>query len=151
MSMYTVNKSTRDAHLYVKACSMLPPSPRCGSLPSMFATTLTIGAPKRKAPASGAVSSRQSHYGLSNDSSAALGLVALSRVAQVRDDDILQPAAQTPVGAAGGSYTCGGAPWFWRARWARGGTDGFNGYLHDQQWCALVSVVCAGRVQWVRA
>ena len=66
----------------------------------MFATTLTIDAPKRKAPASGAVSSRQSHYGLSNDSSVALGLVALSRVAQVRDDDILQPAAQTPVGAS---------------------------------------------------
>ena len=66
------------------------------SLSDMFATTLTISAPKRKAAA--AAPSRSSHYGLSNDSSATLVIVALSRVAQVRDEVILQRAAQTPTG-----------------------------------------------------
>ena len=46
--------------------------------------TLSIGAAKRKAPALSA-----SHFGLSSDSSAAVRLVALSRLLQVRDESIL--------------------------------------------------------------
>ena len=48
---------------------------------------------KRKAPCSG-------HYGLANDSSLAVRLVSLSRLMQARDDEILHPAAQSPVGIA---------------------------------------------------
>ena len=59
--------------------------------------TLAIGAPKRKAPSG---SERAGHYGLRDDSSASLALVALSRVARARDEPILQPASQTPVGSA---------------------------------------------------
>lgn len=85
-------------------CTLPPPAHFPTALSEMFASTLTIGVSnggnKRKAAsASGSVaSSRQGHFGLSNDSSASLALVALSRVGRVRDDEILQPAAQTPVG-----------------------------------------------------
>ena len=58
--------------------------------------TLAIGAPKRKAPSGG---ERAGHYGLRDDSSSSLALVALSRVARARDEPILQSAAQTPAGA----------------------------------------------------
>jgi hypothetical protein len=55
---------------------------------------LAIDTPaKRKAACSG-------HYGLANDSSLAVRLVALSRLLRARDDEILSPAAQTPVGVA---------------------------------------------------
>ena len=57
--------------------------------------TLSIGAAKRKAPALSA-----SHFGLSSDSSAAVRLVALSRLLQVRDESILTSAAATPIGTA---------------------------------------------------
>ena len=53
----------------------------------------TAAATKRKAPCTG-------HYGLANDSSLAVRLVALSRLMRARDDDILHPAAQSPVGIA---------------------------------------------------
>ena len=65
--------------------------------------TLAIGAPaKRKAAGGegGGGPSRAGHYGLRDDSSASLALVALSRIARARDDGILQPASQTPVGSA---------------------------------------------------
>ena len=53
---------------------------------------VTIDAPaKRKASSCG-------HYGLANDSSLAVRLVALSRLMQARDDEILSPAAQSPTG-----------------------------------------------------
>ena len=60
---------------------------------SMDCSQVTIDAPKRKATCS-------SHYGLANDSSLAVRLVALSRLMRARDDEILSPAAQTPVGVA---------------------------------------------------
>ena len=53
----------------------------------------TAAATKRKAPCTG-------HHGLANDSSLAVRLVALSRLMRARDDDILHPAAQSPVGIA---------------------------------------------------
>ena len=63
--------------------------------PGLLFATLAIGAPKRKAPAGGGGSGRVGHYGLRDDSSAQIALVALSRVAQARDEAILQTAAQT--------------------------------------------------------
>ena len=68
--------------------------------PGLLFATLAIGAPKRKAPAGGGGSGRVGHYGLRDDSSAQIALVALSRVAQARDEAILQTAAQTPAGVA---------------------------------------------------
>jgi hypothetical protein len=54
-------------------------------------TALAIGAPaKRKA--------RDGHYGLREDSTAILTLVVISRLAQARDEGILQTASVTPVG-----------------------------------------------------
>ena len=53
----------------------------------------TAAATKRKASCTG-------HHGLANDSSLAVRLVALSRLMRARDDDILHPAAQSPVGIA---------------------------------------------------
>ena len=55
--------------------------------------TLIDGPAKRKATCS-------SHYGLANDSSLAVRLVALSRLMRARDDELLSPAAQAPVGVA---------------------------------------------------
>ncbi|MDC0525740.1 hypothetical protein OAO87_01980 [bacterium] len=54
----------------------------------------TASATKRKAPCTG-------HHGLANDSSLAVRLVALSRLMRARNDEILHPAAQSPVGIAG--------------------------------------------------
>ena len=53
----------------------------------------TAAATKRKASCTG-------HHGLANDSSLAVRLVALSRLMRARDDDILHPAAQSPLGIA---------------------------------------------------
>ena len=64
------------------------------TLPSLLMDlqTLSIGAPsKRKA--------RDSHYGLSTDSRSTLALVIISRLAQIRDEALLEPAAASPVGA----------------------------------------------------
>ena len=77
------------------------------SLPGLFEAKLflSIDAPnsKRKAPPSSGTSSggssRVGHFGLSNDSSASVALVALSRLVQAKEDLILQPAAQTPIGS----------------------------------------------------
>ena len=56
---------------------------------------LSIGAPKRKMVAD---PKRYGHHGLANDAAAPLSLVALSRIVVVRDESILQTAAQTPIG-----------------------------------------------------
>ena len=55
---------------------------------------LGVDAPaaKRKGPCG--------HYGASNDSSFAVRLVALSRLMRVRDEPILDAAAQSPIGVA---------------------------------------------------
>jgi hypothetical protein len=58
--------------------------------------SLSIDAPKRKAAFD---PKRSGHYGLPNDSATSLALVALSRIAQARDDAILNAAATAPVGA----------------------------------------------------
>jgi hypothetical protein len=68
--------------------SMPPLTLRLGSL--------SIDAPKRKAAFD---PKRSGHYGLPNDSATPLALVALSRIAQARDDAILNAAATAPVGA----------------------------------------------------
>ena len=82
----------------------LPSSPR-PSLTHLFADTFSIDAPKNKrkaAPSDGSTTSttRIGHFGLSNDSSASIALVTLSRLIQARDDDILLAASQTPIGAS---------------------------------------------------
>ena len=57
--------------------------------------SLEIGAPKRKAS-----SISSGHFGLANDSSVALALVALSRLVRIREELTLQSIARTPLGQA---------------------------------------------------
>ena len=131
------------------------------NLPSLInlfaAATLSIGAPsskstKRKAlPSSSAsnassttASNRVGHFGLSNDSSASIALVALSRLMQSRDDGVLQPAAQTPMGASMLSLLKAAVL---RVATSVGGADaGFNELTATSLWNLSASVVANQRL-----
>ena len=81
---------------------MMRPPPRA-LLPTSLAeqlAALSIGVSTKRKQPTGVTPGRKSHYGLSNDSSASLATVALSRLAQARDEAILQPLALAPTGAS---------------------------------------------------